>query len=217
MVVDDYKHRGQRRGLVQLLKSKGIKNENVLKAIGAVPRHVFFESAFHSHAYQDKAFPIGEGQTISQPYTVAFQTELLELSAGDKVLEVGTGSGYQASVLAELDVKLYTIEYKEKLSLKASKVLGDMGYNIVFKHGDGSTGWIENAPYDGIIVTAGAPTVPKALVQQLKVGGRLIIPVGDEKNQKMTRITRLEGNRLSKEEFSVFAFVPLLGASGWRK
>lgn len=216
-VIDDYKHKGQRRGLVQLLKEKGISDLKVLEAIGRVPRHIFFESAFYNHAYQDKAFPIGEGQTISQPYTVAFQTELLKLKKEDKILEIGTGSGYQAAVLAELGVALHTIEYKEKLYIRASKELARLGYNINFKHGDGSNGLPAHAPYDGIIVTAGAPGVPKALVQQLNVGGRLVIPVGDENSQKMIRITRKENNKLVKEEFSMFAFVPLLGDHGWRK
>lgn len=181
-----------------------------------IPRHFFFEKAFLEHAYQDKAFPIGEGQTISQPYTVAFQTELLNLQPGDKVLEIGTGSGYQCCVLLEMGVKVYTIEYIHKLHERSKAMLGYMGYSGAhFVHGDGSRGLPAYAPYDKIIVTAGAPTVPHALLQQLRIGGILVIPVGDEKEQKMLRLTKESSNKIRKEEFSGFSFVKLRGAQGW--
>ncbi|MEP2025863.1 MAG: protein-L-isoaspartate(D-aspartate) O-methyltransferase [Reichenbachiella sp.] len=206
-----------RKSLVRKLREKGIDNENVLDAIGKIPRHWFFDEIFVEHAYQDKAFPIAEGQTISQPYTVAFQTDLLELKPGKKILEIGTGSGYQACVLVECGVDLVTIEYKDKLSRLAKKMLKHMGYEPKFIIGDGSLGCDKFAPYDGIIVTAGAPTVPQALVDQLKIGGHLIIPVGDRKMQKMLRLTKQSNGNITKEEFSNFSFVPLLGNDGWSK
>lgn len=212
---DSYKHKGMRRSLVRKLKDKGIVNERVLHAIGKVPRHVFFEQIFLEHAYQDKAFPIAEGQTISQPYTVAFQTNLLEVTPGKKILEIGTGSGYQACVLLENGAELTTIEYKKNLSLYAQKMLGAMNYQPSFIIGDGSQGYVANAPYDGIIVTAGAPTVPDALIAQLKVGGHLVIPVGDRQQQTMLRITKQSETQIVKQEYSNFSFVPLLGADGW--
>ena len=212
---DTYRHKGMRRQLVQLLEQKGIASPAVLQAIGSVPRHVFFDPAFLEHAYQDKAFPIGEGQTISQPYTVARQSELLEVKAGDKVLEIGTGSGYQACVLCELGVKVYTIEYLKGLYDRTRAILPQMGYQPYFKCGDGTQGWPTQAPFDAILVTAGAPKVPPSLIQQLKVGGRLVIPVGDQHTQKMLRLIRGEGNQLHKEEYDNFAFVPLRGKDGW--
>jgi len=214
---DSYKHKGMRKSLVRKLREKGITNERVLDAIGKIPRHWFFDEIFVEHAYQDKAFPIAEGQTISQPYTVAFQTDLLEVSPGKKVLEIGTGSGYQACVLVENGVDLVTIEYKEKLSTLAQKMLKFMGYSPRFIIGDGSLGYDKFAPYDGIIVTAGAPTVPQALVDQLKLGGHLVIPVGNRNTQKMLRLTKQLDGRITKEEYSNFSFVPLLGDDGWKK
>jgi protein-L-isoaspartate(D-aspartate) O-methyltransferase len=213
---DTYKHRGLRRRLVQTVRQKGIKDENILAALSRVPRHFFFENAFLEHAYQDKAFPIGEGQTISQPYTVAFQTELLALNSGDKILEIGTGSGYQACILLELGVKVYTIEFNKVLYERTKKFLPLMGYKPIFKYGDGSQGWPLHAPYDGIVVTAGAPVVPEALKEQLSLGGKLVIPVGNNERQQMLRITRLSENEFKTEEFDYFAFVPLLGKSGWK-
>lgn len=206
-----------RRQLVKVVRSKGIKDERVLTAIGKIPRHFFFENALVEHAYEDKAFPIGEGQTISQPYTVAFQSELLNVKPGDKVLEIGTGSGYQAIVLIELGAEIYTIEYQKKLYERTRFDLPAMGYKAHFFHGDGSLGLPRFAPYDKIIVTAGAPTVPGALVDQLKVNGCLVIPVGNAKTQQMLRLTRLAGNKLRKEVFQDFKFVPLLGDDGWKK
>jgi protein-L-isoaspartate(D-aspartate) O-methyltransferase len=215
MIEDNYKQRGLRNKLVKILRLKGISEERLLAAIGKVPRHVFFDNALLNHAYEDKAFPIGEGQTISQPYTVAFQTEKLEIKPGDKVLEIGTGSGYQACILMELGAKLYTIEYQRKLYEKVKDRLPAMGYNPFFVCGDGSKGLPAKAPFDKIIVTAGAPVVPEALTDQLAENGILIIPVGDRERQKMVKITKKKG-KLVKEEFDYFAFVPLLGEQGWK-
>lgn len=212
---DSYKHRGMRKKLVKLLESKGIKDFRILNAINKIPRHYFFDNAFVEHAYQDKAFPIGEGQTISQPYTVAFQTEKLEIRSGDKVLEIGTGSGYQACVLLELGVELHTIEYKKVLYERTKVFLQEMGYKTNFYFGDGSKGISHQSPFDKIIVTAGAPTIPNSLIKQLAIGGTLIIPVGDNEWQKMYRITKLTENKIKKEEFDFFSFVPLLGKEGW--
>lgn len=215
---DNYRHKGMRRQLVKTVRSKGIKDEKILNAIGKIPRHYFLmDSALVEHAYEDKAFPIGEGQTISQPYTVAFQTEILKVQPKDKVLEIGTGSGYQAIVLLELGADLYSIEYQKKLYERTKKFLPQIGYQANLFYGDGSKGLSRFAPYDKIIVTAGAPTVPSELINQLKIGGILIIPVGNSKTQKMLRVTKLENNKLSTEEFSDFKFVPLLGADGWNQ
>ncbi|MFZ6009098.1 MAG: protein-L-isoaspartate(D-aspartate) O-methyltransferase [Bacteroidota bacterium] len=216
MLEDNYKQRGLRNKLVKMLQKKGIKDPSVLGAIGKVPRHFFFENALLEHAYQDKAFPIGEGQTISQPYTVAFQTEKLEVRPGDKVLEIGTGSGYQACILLELGAKVYTIEYNRKLFENTKAFLPEIGYKPHFFYGDGSKGLPAKAPFDKIIVTAGAPVVPAALTDQLAEGGILIIPVGDREKQLMVRI-RKKGGKLLREEFDYFAFVPLLGEQGWKK
>ncbi len=215
MVEDNYKQRGLRGKLVQKLRKKGIKSEPVLAAVGKVPRHVFFDDALLHHAYEDKAFPIGEGQTISQPYTVAFQTELLNVKPGDKVLEIGTGSGYQACILLELGAKVYTIEYNRNLYEKTRDFLPVMGYKPYFFFGDGSKGLPVRAPYDKIIVTAGAPVIPDALVQQLADNGVLVVPVGGRDKQTMVRITKKNGI-VKKEEFDTFAFVPLLGKEGWK-
>jgi protein-L-isoaspartate(D-aspartate) O-methyltransferase len=216
MFEDSYKLRGLRQKLVKKLVEKGIKNEAVLDAINRVPRHVFFENALIDHAYQDKAFPIGEGQTISQPFTVAFQTEQLEIRPGDKVLEIGTGSGYQACVLLEMGAKVYTIEYNRVLFERTRDFLPRLGYKPYFFHGDGSKGVPAKAPYNKIIVTAGAPVVPSALTDQLADNGILIIPVGGRDKQTMVKISKRNG-ALIKEELSTFAFVPLLGADGWKK
>ena len=205
-----------RKQLVKEVARKGIKSRIVLEAIGRVPRHFFFEKIFDVHAYEDKAFPIGEGQTISQPYTVAFQTELLDVKPGDKILEIGTGSGYQGAILLEIGAKLFTIEYQRKLYEKTSKLLPELGYKANFYHGDGSKGLVKKAPYNGILVTAGAPTVPEDLVKQLKIGGRLVIPVGDHKKQRMILIHKISRTKLTKKVFDHFSFVPLLGAKGWK-
>ena len=207
---DTFKHKGLRQQLVSVLKEKGIKDEDVLDVIGKIPRHLFLDSGFIDHAYQDKAFPIGAEQTISQPYTVAFQTELLQIKKGDNILEVGTGSGYQTAVLLELGAKVHSIERQKELYKKTSKFLLKLGYfpkKIIF--GDGYIGLKEQAPFDSIIVTAGAPYVPKPLLSQLKVGGRLVIPVGD-KVQTMTLFIRKGLKEFEKHEFGEFRFVPLL-------
>ena len=207
---DTLKHQGLRNKLVKTIKDKGIKSEAVLKAIGKVPRHHFMDSGFLDHAYVDKAFPIAADQTISQPYTVAFQTELLQVKKGDVILEIGTGSGYQTAVLLELGAKVYTIERQQELFKKTSQFLPKIGYRpkkLIF--GDGYQGYEEAAPYNGIIVTAGAPFVPKPLLSQLAVGGRLVIPVGDD-IQIMTLIIRKSETEFEKHEFGEFRFVPLL-------
>jgi protein-L-isoaspartate(D-aspartate) O-methyltransferase len=216
-IDDSYKHQGMRRALVKKLREKGIKDERVLVAIGKIPRHLFLDSAFAEHAYKDKAMPIGEGQTISQPYTVAFQTELLNVQPGDKVLEVGTGSGYQCCVLLELGAKVYTIEYNQKLYEQTARFLPSIGYKAYFLQGDGSKGVPVFAPYDKIIVTAGAPTLPDALVAQLNIKGKLVIPIGDNKTQKMVLIQKITDTEVDWKEFAAFSFVPLLGAHGWKK
>jgi protein-L-isoaspartate(D-aspartate) O-methyltransferase len=215
MIEDNYKQRGLRNNLVKKLRLKGISDERILAAIGKVPRHVFFDDALLNHAYEDKAFPIGQGQTISQPYTVAFQTEKLEIRPGDKILEIGTGSGYQACILIELEAKLYTVEYNKVLFEKTRDFLPRLGYRPIFHCGDGSLGFAARAPFDRIIVTAGAPVIPSALTDQLAEGGILVIPVGDREKQRMVRIVR-KNNRLHRQEFDNFAFVPLLGAGGWK-
>ena len=209
-MIDSFKHKGLRQKLVDVLVEKGINNEAVLDAIGKVPRHLFMDSSFLDHAYQDKAFPIAANQTISQPYTVAFQTELLEVEPKHKVLEIGTGSGYQAAVLCLLGVELYSIERQSELFKKASIFLPKIGYvakRLIF--GDGYQGLEDEAPFDRILVTAGAPFVPKALLAQLKVGGRLVIPVG-EKEQIMTLYVRTSTKAFEKQEFGQFKFVPML-------
>ena len=203
-----------RKMLVKEVAEKGIKDQRILEAMLKVPRHFFFDRIFDNHAYEDKAFPIGEGQTISQPYTVAFQTELLEIKRDHKILEIGTGSGYQASILLELGAEVHTIEYVKKLHLRAKKLLTKMGYSPHFYHGDGSKGLAEMAPYDGIIVTAGAPTVPNELLHQLKVGGHLVIPVGEGKQQVMVKLTKATQTKIIRKEFNSFSFVPLRGEKG---
>jgi protein-L-isoaspartate(D-aspartate) O-methyltransferase len=207
---DTFKHKGLRQKLVNVLITKGIKDKKVLAAIDNVPRHLFMDSSFLDHAYQDKAFPIAADQTISQPYTVAFQTELLEVESGHKVLEIGTGCGYQTAVLCELGVKVYSIERQSELFKKTSKFLPKLGYRakkLIF--GDGYKGLPDEAPFDSIIVTAGAPFVPKPLLSQLKVGGRLVIPVGDDV-QIMTLFIRKGTKQFEQHEFGEFRFVPLL-------
>ncbi|WMI67588.1 protein-L-isoaspartate(D-aspartate) O-methyltransferase [Mangrovimonas sp. YM274] len=207
---DTFKHQGMRQQLVEVVRAKGITNEKVLKAIGTIPRHLFMDSSFLDHAYQDKAFPIAADQTISQPYTVAFQTELLNIKPGDQILEIGTGSGYQTAVLCLMGAKVFSIERQQELFRITSKFLPKLGYRpkkLIF--GDGYKGMPEEAPFDGIIVTAGAPFVPKPLLSQLKIGGRLVIPVGVDV-QTMTLFIRKGPKEFEQHEFGEFRFVPLL-------
>ncbi|MCZ4245749.1 protein-L-isoaspartate(D-aspartate) O-methyltransferase [Pedobacter punctiformis] len=213
--VDNYRERGARKKLVELLKSRGIEDVNVLKAIGKVPRHFFFDETFWNQAYKDIAFPIGDGQTISQPYTVAYQSELLHIKKGDKVLEIGTGSGYQTCILMELGAKVFTIERQENIYNRTIQVLPGMGYKPDFYCGDGSKGIAAKAPYDKIIVTAGAPFVPEILLKQLKIGGILVIPVGDEDTQKMVTVIRVSDTDYEKIVLDTFRFVPLVGDQAW--
>jgi len=209
-LVDSFKHKGLRQKLVDVLISKGITDKDVLNAISKVPRHLFMDSGFLDHAYQDKAFPIAANQTISQPYTVAFQTELLEVNENDKVLEIGTGSGYQTAVLCLLGAEVYSVERQLELFKKSSLFLPKIGFvvkRLVF--GDGYKGLKEDAPFDRILVTAGAPYVPKELLSQLKIGGRLVIPIGNEE-QIMTLYIRTGPKTFEKYEHGKFKFVPML-------
>ncbi len=214
-LVDNYREKGARKKLVELLREKGIADEKVLKAIGKVPRHYFFDETFWTQAYKDIAFPIGDGQTISQPYTVAYQTELLNIKPGDKVLEIGTGSGYQTCILLELGAKVFTIERQENLYKRTSQVLPHIGYHAEFYYGDGSKGIAEHAPFDKIIVTAGAPMVPEIMLKQLKIGGILVIPVGDENSQKMITVIRVSEKDYERISLDTFRFVPLVGEKAW--
>ena len=209
-MIDSYKHKGLRRQLVETIKMKGISDENILSAIDKIPRHLFLDSTFQNHAYEDKPFPIGAGQTISQPYTVAFQTELLKVKKRDKILEVGTGSGYQACVLLELGAVVYTIERQKSLYQKTKLFLPSIGYNPKFFYGDGYKGLPAYAPFDKIIVTAGAPHIPEMLLGQLKVGGIMVIPVGMADIQKMITVTKTEKGEVIIKEHGTFRFVPLL-------
>lgn len=208
-MIDGYREQGLRQKLVGELRKKGIADEKVLSAIEKIPRHFFMDSAFINFAYIDKAFPIGSGQTISQPYTVAFQTQLLDINRGDKVLEIGTGSGYQTAVLMELGAKVFTIERQKKLFLKTQKFLPQLGYRPQFFFGDGYLGKPTYGPFDKILITAGAENVPEQLIEQLKYGGVMVIPVGED-TQKMQRITKQEDETLFFEDFGNFSFVPFL-------
>jgi protein-L-isoaspartate(D-aspartate) O-methyltransferase len=212
-MIDSYRHKGLRKQLVAEIRRKGICDENVLRAIGNVPRHLFLDSSFLKFAYEDKPFPIGSGQTISQPYTVAFQTALLQVKKRDKILEVGTGSGYQACVLIELGANVFSIERQKNLYTKTRQFLPTIGYQTRMFFGDGYKGLPTYAPFDKIIVTAGAPYIPQPLLDQLKVGGILVIPVGDDV-QIMTTIIRESENNFKKEEHGSFRFVPLVSDKG---
>ena len=213
--IDNYREQGARKRLVELLNKKGIEDAQVLAAIGKVPRHYFFDETFWNQAYKDIAFPIGEGQTISQPYTVAYQTELLHINKGDKVLEIGTGCGYQTCILLELGAKVYTIERQEKLYQRTKQVLPYMGYKAHFFCGDGSKGIPKYAPFNKIIVTAGAPFVPEDLLKQLAIGGILVIPVGDEQSPKMVTVLKVSETDYEKIVLDTFRFVPLVGDRAW--
>jgi protein-L-isoaspartate(D-aspartate) O-methyltransferase len=207
---DSFQHKGLRNKLVEIVRSKGITDENVLSAMDKVPRHLFMDSSFINFSYSDQAFPIGSGQTISQPYTVAFQTSLLEIKSMDKVLEIGTGSGYQTAILLEMGAKVYTIERQRDLFLKAQSALNLLGYKPHFFYGDGYEGIPAYQPYDKILVTAAASVVPEKLLEQLKIGGMLVIPVGGNAGQSMVKIVRESESGFVRTEHGDFVFVPLL-------
>ncbi len=207
---DTYKHKGLRLKLIQELSQKGITDEDVLNAMCKVPRHLFMESGFITFAYRDQAFPIGSGQTISQPYTVAFQTQLLQVKKLDKVLEIGTGSGYQTAVLLEMGASIYTIERQRDLFLSAQNILNSLGYKPHMFFGDGYEGQPAFAPFDKILVTAAAPEIPEKLLQQLKPGGKLVIPVGESQSQRMVLIEKTGIDSYKKTEHGAFVFVPML-------
>lgn len=210
MVKDSHKQQGNRKKLVAQLREKEIVDESVLKAIGKVPRHLFLNSAFEQFAYEDRPFSIGAGQTISQPYTVAVQSELLQIKRGLKVLEVGTGSGYQAAVLQEMGAKVFSVERIKELFDRTSKLLPKLGYNVKTFYGDGNLGVPVWAPYDRIIITAGAPIIPEGLLDQLKPGGIMVIPVSNGDEEIMKTITKHENGELETKEHGSFRFVPML-------
>ena len=217
MQEDNYRHKGMRQQLMQVLKDKGITDVAVLNAIGTVPRHVFLESSFVEFAYQDKPFPIGSGQTISQPFTVAMQSQLLNVSKGMKVLEIGTGSGYQACILAEMGAKVFTVERQRNLYNKTKPFLAEFPYHIKTFLGDGNKGLPTYGPFDRIIITAAAPEIPEALVNQLKTGGIMVIPLNDEADatkQRMLRLTKRQDGTMAREEFGDCRFVPMLKEIG---
>lgn len=207
---ESFRHKGLRQKLRDQLERKGIRNENVLDAINTVPRHKFMDSSFVKFSYSDQAFPIGSGQTISQPYTVAFQTELLDVRPLSRVLEVGTGSGYQAAVLAEMGAKVFTIERHRELFLRARTLLNELEYDVEFFYGDGFKGVPSYAPFDRILITAAAPEVPQELIDQLRTGGIMVIPVGSSSGQKMLRIKKTGENVFERSEHGSFIFVPML-------
>jgi protein-L-isoaspartate(D-aspartate) O-methyltransferase len=210
MMIDSYRHKGLRKKLVEGLRRKGIRNERVLEAFENVPRHMFMESGFVEFAYKDQAFPIGSGQTISQPYTVAFQTELLDPEKHEKVLEIGTGSGYQTAILCEIGAKVYSIERYRELYLKAKSVLNEMGYQPYLFYGDGYKGQPAYAPYDKILITAGAPEIPQSLFEQLKIGGKMVLPLGQEHGQEMTIVEKTGENEAKHDYMGSFIFVPMV-------
>lgn len=210
MYQDTFKHKGMRRQLIDQLKQKGISDAQILEAFDSIPRHFFLDLAFEKQAYEDKAFQIGAGQTISQPYTVAFQTELLNLEKGDKVLEIGTGSAFQTCVLCQLGAKVFSIERQRELFVKAKHIVDHFNFNPKLFFGDGYQGKASFAPYDKILITCGAPFVPQELLNQLKIGGVLVIPVGDLSVQEMIRVTKIDDDKFKEERFGQFSFVPML-------
>lgn len=207
---DSFRYKGMRRNLISELREKGISDESILDAFDKVPRHFFLDNTFAEQAYSNMAFQIGSGQTISHPYTVAYQTQLLELKKGDKVLEIGSGSGFQTCILCALGVKVFSIERHKPLHLKAKKMLEHFGFKARLSFGDGYKGLPVFAPFDKIIITCGAPDIPMELVKQLRVGGFMIIPIGEGKTQRMKKITRISETELTQKDFGVFSFVPML-------
>ncbi len=207
----------RRKELVKQLYEKGIKDTKILKAFYEVERHKFVQPTFQHLAYEDNPLPIMCGQTISQPYTVAYMTQLLNVKEGEKILEIGTGSGYQAAILAKLGARVFTIERILDLQIEAQKKFDELALKILCKFGDGTLGWEEYAPFDGIIVTAAAPKIPNSLLIQLTIGGRLIIPVGDSNYQIMTKVIRIDENRYEQYSYDTFKFVPLIGKEAWEK
>ena len=209
-MTDSFLAKGKRKKLVEELRRKGITDEEVLRAINAVPRHDFMDPAFLNHAYTDKAFPISAGQTISQPYTVAVQTQLLQVKKRDKILEIGTGSGYQCAILAEMGAKVYTIERYRELYLKAQRTLLALGYSADFFYGDGYEGKPQYGPYDGIVITAATPEIPDKLLRQLKAGGRLVVPLGNSISQVMTLVICKGEDDFEYSSHGSFVFVPMI-------
>ncbi len=207
----------ERNKLIDQLRLRGITDENVLAIMNTLPREKFVGDGFEKKAYEDSALPIGLQQTISQPYTVAFMTQMLQIQPGEKVLEIGTGSGYQAAVLAKLGAKVYTIERHFELYKQARQILAELSLQVFTRQGDGTIGWKDNAPYDAIIVTAGAPDVPNSLVAQLRIGGRMILPIGDEKTQMLTLVRRIDQEHYEGHNLGEFRFVPLVGKEGWQE
>ncbi len=207
---DSHKHQGMRNKLIEELRNKGIKDERILKAFNAVPRHFFLDLAFQEQAYSNMPFQIGAGQTISHPYTVAFQTELMNIQKGDKILEIGTGSGYQTCILCEMGAKVFSIERQRELHLKVKEIINHFNYNPRLSYGDGYKGLPTFAPFDYILVTCGAPFIPPALVEQLKIGGKLIIPLGEGNVQKMVVLTRTSEDSEDVKDYGDFSFVPML-------
>ena len=209
-------YEAEREDLINVLRGKDITDENVLRAFSKVERHLFVPDIIKPHAYSDVALPIGHEQTISQPYTVAFMTQALELEGRSKILEIGTGSGFQAAILVEMGMKVYSIERNYVIHQKTQKLYDTLGIRAALIYGDGTLGWQESAPYDRIIVTAGGPEVPKRLLKQLAVGGKMVIPVGDRNSQTMQIITKISEDEFSKKEVPDFKFVPLIGKEGWK-
>jgi len=210
MILDTYKHKGLRKKLIAELMKKGIDNELVLEAINRIPRHLFMDNAFVNFAYKDQAFPIGSDQTISQPFTVAFQTQLLGDIRNKKVLEIGTGSGYQSCVLMEMNAKVFSIERHRSLHMKAKQQLNNLGYFPKLFFGDGYQGLPTFAPFDKVIITAAAPYIPEQLKEQLVIGGQMVIPLGEGEKQEMLRMTKITDEEFKVENFGNFSFVPML-------
>lgn len=213
----EFKFQGLRQKLVKELSKKGISDENVLNAMEKVKRHLFVDELLQDSAYEDRALPIAFNQTISQPYTVAFQTQLLQAQKGMRVLEIGLGSGYQAAVLCEMGLTVFSVERIKDLANATKKLLNNLGYDVTIKIGDGTLGWQTFAPYDRIVVTAASPSVPEPLLQQLVVGGILVIPVGDKETQKMYQIRKISENQYETKIYDEFKFVPLIGDKGWKE